>query len=243
MTRFTLYAGATAYLLLSLTACKTTLEIRQVKPNDKINGIPFRIKKPYTLFVYKNFGSAENPDYRVVHKDWKRLPDMKQLYTANFSAGYFAEENLTLKFNPDNTLQTVDLKSGIKVDEALATLAGQVSAVDSKIRATRAATRNPSQIDRALTDEKTAKTIKEYYERIGRPPADEADRETAFQNAYTALLDADLAQAKYDAVIANPEATETMKVEALNELGKAQYAANLAHKKAGLEEPYPGLFP
>jgi hypothetical protein len=216
-------------------------------PGD-VEGVPSRIKKPYTIIVYKNFGKAEEPDYKPVFKTWQRLPDQERMFTANFDSGYFADENLTLTINPDSTLQNVDLKTSIKADEALAGLAGQASALNTKVR--EGSSRPLAPVDRARADLAQITDNQSFFDQFKKPEQTEEERqeeiakeEAAIQSAYEAMLAVNLAEARYEEALEQEEIAESERIKLLNELRLAQFKANAAYRAADLPEPFPGLFP
>lgn len=121
---------ALSLLLLSLVlgGCASEVEVhelRDAKPGDMVNGIPFRVLKRYRATVYEwtDKGYMEMKTLPVT------IPDPNRLFVINFNAQFFANPTFDLQFNPDNTISQVSLKSKSSGATALTSLGTQISAI------------------------------------------------------------------------------------------------------------------
>jgi len=212
MNRFTPTAAAAAALLVS--ACASDLKVHEISndlpPGSEVEGIPFRVPKRYTLKLYERTATG----YQLVHSQPATLPDPERLYVLGFESQPLANATVDFKMNPDNTLQTVALKSDSKGASALTEVGTQAAAVNTAIRT-------------ANTAEDTAATL-------------EATRSVAADKAFQA---AELAQLELDNLLKDSNASNEAVLKAQNKARSAKLDANEAARIAGKPPYYPEVVP
>lgn len=230
-------------LVAVLYGCSSSVmvhEISQPLPagRQEVAGIPFRLAEGYTLRVYQRTSAGE---YVEVHSQRERLPDPDRLLAVELDAGRLADNELDLQLREDGTLSVVDLSESQKLDEAIQTLGGkaldvaeQAITFEDQVRA--------KELERLTqaTELEAAQASLETVRRE-RDEAPGADREAALEAALEALTAAELAA---ETLAALPdEATEAERAAAKGALRLARLKANHAFRRAGLTEPFPGVFP
>jgi hypothetical protein len=226
-----------AVLATLLAGCSTTIRVKEITgraEGGSIDGIPFRVKQPYTLRV---FARQQNGTYRQVLVQAVDLADPDRLYAVNFDASTWGNRSFEAKLRDDATLESVHIKSEDKTGEVLAAAGKQANAVtdaavsfESKRREAEIAGLK-SQLDLA----KAKAELPAYAE------SQQVDRETKVLAALEARNAADTAER----AIADlpPDATSSQRAAAEEALRVARLKANQAARRAGLGEPYPEVSP
>jgi hypothetical protein len=237
----TFAAAALLSVVTTAAGCSTTLTVKRVDPDSKddLEGIPFRVKIPCTIRVW----AKQQPDkdgkivYTQVFVKPFELADPSSLYALGIDADDFSSKLLDVKLNDDGTLTSVHVKSEDKTGETLSAIGKQTtSAADAALQLPNAARTAELANVKAANDLATAqaalaKTL------AGTPP----DRDAALVAALTAYNDALAAQYALDALAFDTTAAQRGNAVAVVRL--AQLKANLAYEKAGLADPFPGVFP
>lgn len=226
-----------AVLATLLAGCSTTMKVTEITgraQGGSIDGIPFRVKQPYTVRV---FARQQNGTYRQVLVQPVELADPDRLYAVNFDASTWGNRSFEAKLREDATLESVHIKSEEKAGEILAAAGKQANAVadaavsfESKRRESEI-TALKSQLDLV----KAKADLPAYAE------TQQVDRETRV----LAALEARNAAAAAERAIADlpPDATSSQRAAAEEALRVAQLKANQAARRAGLGEPYPEVSP
>ena len=131
-------------------SCRTRLLVSDVStvPSERlgtpIDGIPFRVRETHTIRVYQWHdpvhaampGCAARVQVRpgsfeLVFSTEVPFPNLERVFAVNFQAEGFADHDFNVKYFPDNTLRSIDLK-GTPNAEGLAELGRQAAAVGEK---------------------------------------------------------------------------------------------------------------
>lgn len=205
---FSLLAGSL------LAGCASSLKVSEIR-NDlpagsTVEGIPFRVPSRYKLQVYERTDAG----YKLVHSEPVTLPNPDRLFVLGFESQPLANSTVDFKFNPDNTLQQVALKSDSKGDEALAEVGTQIKAVQTAVNAERTA-------DQAATTAESSRAI----------AADKLKQA------------ADLAELELENLLKDSSATSEAILKAQNKARSAKLDANEAARLAGRSPYFPDVVP
>jgi hypothetical protein len=185
-------------LALVLGGCASEVEVhelRDAKPGDTVNGIPFRVLKPYRATVYE----WTDKGYVEMRTTPVTIPDPNRLFVINFNAQFFANPTFDLQFNSNNTISQVSLKSKSSGATAFSSLGTQISAIGkakSDAEATVATARSTSAdtqiaLSNAKLDAKIAEA--EYDALKNKPDASTVDLLKAEKTMRAAELSANKA--------------------------------------------------
>lgn len=205
---------------LGLASCSSTVvveDISDVQDGEAVGGIPFRPSERYVAHVYQFVPDPlATGTYKHRYATAHTLGDHERLYALNFDSQLLSNHTLDVEFHPNGTLDHFKLSQEQEVDTALNALATQLTAVDGAMDAQdSAAATAATNAQQALVDA---------------------------LEAYNDALEAELA---LEQLLANTEDPPTA-LDVLTEEGKvrvAQLKANQAYVAAGLQPPFPDVFP
>jgi len=252
-----------------LAGCGTRLTVRDISGVPKgtnVQGIPFRVREPYTVRLWAR---QRDGSYRAVFAQAVDLPNPNRTYALNVSGDIFATRTVEVKLREDGTLESVHVKGEDKTAEVLGAAGKQVTAIaDAALtfktkqdaaevarlqgetglagaRADLAAAQlkaslqgTNEELARAQAQTNLEKARQELLTTQQGPASNQAARLTAALESYNA------AQAALRALEAlGPDATNVERGAAEDALRLARLKANQAHRLAGLAEPFPGVFP
>ena len=214
-------------LLVFLTACSTTLHVREVAEESDtpaLSGVPFRLPAPYSLHVFER---TEKGEYKAIRTFEVELADTEKLYTVNFTSDFLADPAFGLTISEDGLIQKLTLDSTIKADEALAAAAEAADKVTAKIKEEREAAEAREKGRRQELDDAAAARKK-----------DAEAQENARLAAYQAFLAAETAVGQYAELAAGGSATPAELLAKRNEVYSLQAKANTLYRLAGMSPPY-----
>ena len=114
----------TAIALLGIAVipgCSTQVQVsglEGVKPNDKVDGLPFRTRERYHITLYRKDGvTYEQVD---IKEQTASLANLDALYVLRVRGGVLSDGTVTAKMRSDNTLESVKVESTSKGPEAIA---------------------------------------------------------------------------------------------------------------------------
>lgn len=240
--------------VLILASCSTHQKIAEIPDvgMDAPPGIPFRVLTPYTIRV---FTKGKDGNFQQVYVQSQDLPDQDCLFALNVSSDFFSNHVLQVNVNNDSTLNGSSVTTAITIAPAVAALGTQTTAVgdtianfnnnrrtqelanlqsESSLRLQRL-TSQTNLVQQRLTLEQTIANLQKQNQ------APQLAREAALVAALQSLNAARAAQQLVD----NPPKGTTPVQQANNEgsLRLAELQANQASEAAGLQDPYPGVFP
>lgn len=224
---------------LALTsACgATTLKVSDIstlKRGDPMNGLPFRMRRPYTVRVFERQGDGS---YKQVLVQAQDLPDPDHVYTVAAEADSQSARTLEVKLREDSTLDTVHVKSDDKTADAVSAATTQASAIAGAIQSYES-TKADAQIAALKSQIELAKQQQALTDARSAPGE---QHQTNLIAALMARQAAEAAQRALDAL--PPDATASAHGDAAAALRLAEVKANQAAQKAGLPLPYPGVGP
>jgi hypothetical protein len=222
-----------AAFFLTGTGCSTTMKVEALTdPMAKtIAGVPFRMQEPYTLRVYQK---NKNNEYKEVHVVWMDLPNPNLLYALNFESEYFSNHTLELKLNDDSTIDSMALTTLITSGAAIAEAGTQLNTIADKL-----ATYENDRRAAELANLKSKANLQDEIDKLKTGPVE--SKEAALVAALQARNDAEAAQRTLNDLPS--DATPSQRADAEANLNLLKLKANQAHRKAGLAEPYAGVFP
>jgi hypothetical protein len=229
--------------IVALCACSTRQTVTEIssKSTSDPPGIPFRVLSPYTVRV---FLKDKNGDYQQGFVQSQDLPDQSRLFAINVKSEFFSNHQLQLNLNNDSTLNASSITTTITAAPAISAAGTQLSAVGDSIvnfnnnqRAQQIANLQ-SQTSLQQQQLAFAQAVAALQKQLQAP---HAAKEAALVAALQALNAAQAAQRLVD----DPPAGTTPTQQANNEanLRLAELQANQAFEAAGLQDPYPGIFP
>lgn len=232
-------------LALPLAGCNARLlgeDISTLSPGERISGIPYRLKEPYTLKVYRLMRDLDGkpimkncqPVYEAVHTQPQLLANQMKVYSSGMIAEALANHTLKLEFNDDGTLKTFAVTAETHAPQALAAASESLKQVTDAI-----ADFETKKIDDELALAKKRAEVREYEAGVALEPI--LDEEKKQEAAQAAILEVYLAQAKQDSL--PPDASAADVQAAKNALQAAKLKANHAYRDYGLEPPFPDVFP
>lgn len=236
-----------ALIILLIWGCSTDLKVKPYKPmaEGSIDGIPFRVPAAHTIRIYKMNESSGR--YELVHRKTANLPATDQLYTLNYSASFLANPNFELTFAPDNTLKSILVEGESSADKLLSSVATQTVAAGNAItdfeNTKRAAQKANITSENDLMTAQTAALSNQlnYIKALAAVPdyneSSSSNQEARLQAALKARLDIETAERE----LAKAKDEDAPNIE--GRLRLLKLVANSAYRKAGLAEPYPGVFP
>ncbi len=236
-----------ALAMLIVWGCSTDLKVKPYVPgNDgSIDGIPFRVPAAHTIRIYKM--NENTGRYELVHRKTANLPATDRLYTLNYSASFLANPNFELTFATDNTLKSILVEGESNADKVLSSVATQAVATANAIsdfeNNKRAAQKANIASANDLTAAQTAALTNQlnYLKAVAALPdyneTTSSNQEVRLQAALKARLDVDAAERE----LSKAKDEDAPNVE--GRLHLLKLVANAAYRKAGLAEPYPGVFP
>jgi hypothetical protein len=234
---------------LCLAACATRLQVQDIsglKTGEPVAGIPFRVREPRTVRVWMR-QSAEGdkpPQYKQVFVRTYELPDSGRLYALNFEASLFGRRDVKVVLREDGALGSVSLKGEDKTGEALAAASKQSLGLADAVVGFEAKQREAQLA--ALQGRTSLEKAQAEFEKAQRDLAGSREQPSADQNArLVAALEAFNAAQEAERALGNlkPEAPAADRAAAEDKLRLAQLKANQAYRRAGLAEPFPGVFP
>ncbi len=240
---------AVSLVLLVCAGCSANVTVGRVapaKPAEKchltgeVDGIPFRVPAIYTLRVYQLKGKSYEPveSARFVRK----LPDPCELYTLSFDAKALSDQKVALKLDIDGTLDLLDMTEAQKVDEAITDIGGSAvdlfAAVQGRELTELQAQKTALEARKAAVEAEAALAAAE-----AKPGTDQANATgTAMIAALEALNAARAAERALEAAV-QQRAPAAQLAPLQDALRLARLKANDAYRKAGLEIPFPDIFP
>lgn len=228
---------AAVVLAVAASACTTTMKVYDIsalKDGDHMSGVPFRVRRAYTVRVF-----ARQPDgsYKQVLAQPQDLPDPDRVYAVAAESASQSARTFEVKLRDDSTLDSVHVKSEDKAAETVSAAATQAGAIGDAV-ASYESKKNEAEIAKLKGELDLAKQKKDLGDFGGAPAA---QHEADLVAALVARNAAEAAQRALDALAA--DATPSQLGDAAATLRLAQLKANQAATKAGLPEPYPGVFP
>lgn len=133
-----------AIAALLLTACASSLKVTEISNDTPIgtavDGIPFRVLRPYTAKLYKlNDGKSSYVLATSTPSVSFTMPDMRHLYVLGFEGQPLSNPTVNLTLNPDDTINTVSLSSSPSGQAALTAVGAQITAVGGALTANQTA--------------------------------------------------------------------------------------------------------
>jgi len=243
---------AVSLLLPVIVGCSANVHIGRVagppppqpaekcRPIGEVDGIPFRVPAIYTLRVYQLKGKSYEPveSARFVRK----LPDPCELFTLSFGAKALSDQKVNLKFDVDGTLDLLDLTETQKLDEAITDVGGQAvdlfAAVQGRELTELQAQKTALESRKAVVEAQAALTAAE-----AKPTTEQANASGAAMIAALEALNAARAAERALETAVRQRAPAQQRAALEDALRLARLKANEAYRKAGLEIPFPDVFP
>lgn len=182
-------------IFICLTGCASQIKVSEIR-NDlpagsEVDGIPFRTPKRFIAVIYEK--QKEN-GYQEVGRIPVALPDPDRLYVLGFSSQMLSNASIELSLNPDNTIQTLSLKSEERATEAVAAASAQinstVAALHAREKALTSAATSEASLTIAADKAKQAADLAILQLELIDPNATREARVMAEQKARSAKLDA-----------------------------------------------------
>ncbi len=234
-----------AIALVVCGGCSTKVIVEDISATDsKVTGIPFRALEPHVVRVY-----AKDPAtsmYKEVFAKPFDLANPDKLYSLNYSADYFANPSFEIAFQNDNTLKTVNVSDQSHLAQALKDLSATATSVSTAI-----ADSDLNKI-KAKKERLTAETeilnseVSLAKARAGMPEYQETtntNQEAKLENALKMKNLAEVAERELATTAQKQDATANDIANAEAKVQITRLQANQAYRRAGLPEPYPGVFP
>jgi hypothetical protein len=211
-----------------LAGCASQIKVAEI-PNglpagSVVEGIPFRTPKRFIAEIYEKQGG----NYKRVAEIPVTVPDPDHLYVLGFCSQIFSNATIDLSLNPDNTIQTISLKSEQKATAAATAASTQVSAVTEALKSRQ----------KAVAD--AAKAAADAAKAAAESATTAAGLAIAADKAKQA---ADLATLEYQLLLADPSATETQRLIASQKERSAKLDANEAARRARKPPYFPDVTP
>jgi hypothetical protein len=234
-------------LIMFTLGCSTKVEVKEININDKnsaVGGIPFRVLEPHIVRVY-----AKDPttsQYKEVFAKSYNLANEDTLYSLNYEADYFAHPNFEVAFQNDNTLKTLNISDQSHLAEAMKGLSAtakdvSTAAADYDLNRLKAKKDRLAAEADVLTSEvglvKAKTALPDFKETVN------SNQEARLESALKALNLAEAAQRELDTITQKAGSTSLDIENAEAKVRLARLQANQAYRRAGLPEPYPGVFP
>lgn len=122
------FDGSTLLSLLFAAAllpgCSTQVQVSplapDLKPNEVVNGLPFRSREIYSVTLYRKEGLTYQPVEATPRT--AGMANLDALYVLRVKGAALSDGTVTVKMRSDNTLESVNVKSTSKGPEALTAL-------------------------------------------------------------------------------------------------------------------------
>lgn len=207
-----LAAGAVSVL----SGCSTQIQVsplaQDLKPNEVVNGLPFRSRERYQVTLYRRDGLTYQPV--ETKKQTASLANLEALYVLRVKGAALSDGTVVVKMRTDNTLESVSVKSTSKGPEALTALGKGIKDL----------------ADAEATRDKDASTKAKASE------AEAVSSEDSRLAALEAKQAADLAGVELAELPAT--ATQAQRTAAEQKVVKLKLVANQKARRAGLQPPF-----
>ncbi|MBI1214097.1 MAG: hypothetical protein GC190_21755 [Alphaproteobacteria bacterium] len=141
MTRFVLVP----LLAVGLSACSAEIATTGLpsdpKPNTEVNGVPYRVREPYVVELYRK---TDKGYVRVNEDQTQALANPDRLYLLEHKGQLFSDSDTKFTLRDDGSLATVHLNSKTHAPEAISTAGTELTAIQ-KVEETRRAAQNAAQ--------------------------------------------------------------------------------------------------
>lgn len=215
-----------------------------VRPT-KVAGVPVRVPEKLRVRVFRL--KADKDAYEQVFTTAAVLPHPWRKLAVNFDGGFFSDAKVNLKLTPEGYLDLASMETQLKFDEALDAIADQLGAVGgaanelvAKQRAAREAERAAERAAIAEAEAKQKAAAEEERKRLAELETSRQSKETALAAALNSLQAVEAAQRELARMGDDVEVEVRAQAEA--KVLRLRFEANVAHRRAGLPQPYPGTF-
>lgn len=239
-----LMIGAVLFIAMCV-GCSTKVVVKDISAKDsKVAGIPFRVLEPHVVRVYAKDSSTSQ--YKEVFAKPFDLANPDKLYSLNYRADYFANPSFEIAFQNDNTLKTVNVSDQSHLAQALKDLGATATAVSTAVAD------NDLNKSKAKKERLAAETdilnseVSLAKARAGLPEYQETTNTNQEAKLESALKAKNLAEAADRELATTTQKQDVTANDIANAEAKVQLTrlqANQAYRRAGLPEPYPGVFP
>lgn len=204
-------------VLTGLQGCATKVHVsaldQNLKPNETVDGLPFRSRERYEIHLYRFNGlTYEEVDAKPRTAS---LANLDALYVMRVSGGALSDGTVAVKLRTDNTLESVKVESTSKGQDALkAAGQGASDVADAKTARQKAAAEKAKAAEGEIT-------------------GGEDDRVAALE----AKQAADLAVVELAELSSTATQVDRLTVE--QKIVRLRVVANQKARRAGLQPPYP----
>jgi len=210
--------------------------------SGQISGIPFRVLTPYTVTVFARKSKVDDKvddeyEYEQVFQTSTSLPNPNKLYSINYVSQFFANSTFELTMREDNTVSALNTTGESTLPQAIKDIGKQSTDIAAAIASYE--NQRKAALKESMDAEATLLKAKAGLIDVQEAPA--TNRAARIEAALKALNEAQAAERVLDNLPAT--ATSQQRGDAEGALRLARLRANQAHLRAGLSEPYPGVFP